>query len=566
MTYPAAFAQASQLVFIIENLLEGVILTDSKGFILWTNFAAQRLFDFSLSELSGRNIRSLFATPSMDFWDTRFGFEHGNGSPVSPNEFCEIRGIVRDGSLIPLGLKTASLQSSLNPGLVFVLQDLSAKKKAEETIRHLAYYDSLTGLPNRELFCDRLVQALAHSQRHQELLALMLVDVDNFKFINDTYGETMGNRLLTQVSHRISNDLCEDNSLARIGGDKFGLIVPQIQKADAMRLGEQILSLFNKPFHCLDKEVLISSSIGIALYPYDGTAAQVLLKNAETAMYQAKRAGRNTYFFFDTRMEEKAASRLELIGHIKRGLRENEFQVFYQPQVDFKTGKMDSTEALVRWRHPQLGWVPPSTFIPLAEETGLILDIGEWVMSEACRQFKQWQAMGLGVTDARMAVNLSACQFRQESLADQICRTLQDVDMDTNCLELELTESTFLENPERSTQTLDDFRSMGIRVSIDDFGTGYSSLSYLKSIQPGVLKIDQSFVNELSNPTSQAIVQAIITMARSLNITTIAEGVETREQFELLRSMGCDKYQGYYFSPPLPADGMTGIMMQDQSG
>lgn len=563
MNYPAILSQASQLVFVVEHLLEGVILTDPKGFILWSNFSAQKLFDFSLSELSGRNIRSLFATPSMDFWETRFGFEQEGGEFSPLDEFCEIRGIVRDGSLIPLGLKTLNLKSGLHPGLVFILQDLSGKKKAEETIRHLAYYDSLTGLPNRELFSDRLMQALAHSQRHEELLALMLVDVDNFKVVNDTYGEAMGNRLLTQISHRISNDLSEDNSLARISGNKFGLIVPQIQKNDAMQLGEHILGIFNKPFPCLDKEILVTASIGIALYPYDGTTAPVLLKNAEAAMHQAKRAGKNMFFFFDPRLEEKSSSRMELIGRIKKGLKENEFLVFYQPQVDFRTGKMESTEALVRWRHPQLGWVPPSTFIPLAEESGLILDIGEWVMSEACRQFKRWQAMGLNLSRSRMAVNLSACQFRQESLAGQIFKVLEEVDMDSNCLDIELTESTFLENPRRGSQTLDAFRGMGIRVSIDDFGTGYSSLSYLKSIQPGVLKIDQSFVNELENPANQAIVQAIITMAKSLNIETVAEGVETREQYEILHRMGCDKYQGFYYSPPVPAEAMTELMMKE---
>ncbi|CAI2719500.1 putative bifunctional diguanylate cyclase/phosphodiesterase [Nitrospina watsonii] len=562
MTFPAGFAQVSQMEAIMENLLEGVILTDLKGFILWTNFSAQRLLDFSASELSGRNIRSLFATPSMDFWDMRFDYAHEDPdrAPV-PSETCEIRGIARNGSLIPLSLKIDHLEKGATPGLLFVVQDLSEKKKAEETIRHLAYYDSLTGLPNRELFCDRLIQALAHSQRHRELLALMLVDLDNFRYINDTYGEEMSNRVLTQVSHRISNSLSEDNSLARLNGDRFGLIVPQIQKSDAMDLGQEMLTAFSKPLSCMDKEILVTGSIGIALYPHDGVTAPSLLKNAEIAMSQAKRSGKNTYFFFDPRMEEKACSRMELAACIRRGLKQNEFEVFYQPQIDFQSGRLTSSEALIRWRHPQLGWVPPSTFIPLAEETGLILDIGEWVLSQACSQNKKWQTMGLG--NPRIAVNLSACQFRKEGLAQQISQTLQQLEMKSNTLELELTESTFLENPEQGMKILDEFRDMGVTVSIDDFGTGYSSLSYIKTITPGVLKIDQSFVNEVINPTNRAIVQAIVTMAKSLDIETIAEGVETQEQFDILHGMGCDKYQGYYYSPAVPAEGMTQIMMQD---
>ncbi len=562
MTFPSGFAQIPQMVAIMENLVEGVILTDAKGFILWTNFTVQQLLDFSSSELSGRNIRSLFATPTMDFWDMQFSYEDEDPELASlQTGTCEIRGIGRTGSLIPLSLKMAQLEQGTEPGLMFVVQDLSEKKKAEETIKHLAYYDSLTGLPNRELFCDRLIQALAHSQRHRELLALMLVDLDGFRSVNDTYGEDMSNRVLTQVSHRISNTLPEDNSLARLNGDRFGLIVPQIQKADAMHIGQQLLAAFTKPFPCMDKEIFVTGSIGIALYPHDGVTAPSLIKNAEIAMSQAKRSGKNTYFFFDPRMEEKASSRMELAGSIRRGLKQNEFEVFYQPQIDFQSGRLTSTEALIRWRHPQLGWVPPSTFIPLAEETGLILDIGEWVLSQACSQNKKWQTMGLG--NPRIAVNLSACQFQQEGLAQNISFLLDNLDMKSSTLEVELTESTFLENPEKGMKIIDEFRNMGVTVSIDDFGTGYSSLSYIKTITPGVLKIDQSFINEVINPTNKAIVQAIVTMAKSLEIETIAEGVETQEQFDILRDMGCDKYQGYYYSPPVPADGMTQIMMQD---
>ncbi|MCF8721818.1 putative bifunctional diguanylate cyclase/phosphodiesterase [Nitrospina gracilis] len=562
MTFPHGFAQIPQIVAIMESLVEGVILTDLRGFILWTNFAVQQLLDFSSSELAGRNIRSLFATPSMDFWDMQFGYADEDPEPVLLQKgACEIRGIGRNGSLVPLSLKMTRLEKGEEPGLVFMIQDLSEKKKAEETIKHLAYYDSLTGLPNRELFCDRLIQALAHSQRHRELLALMLVDLDGFRSINDTYGEEMSNRVLTQVSHRISNALPEDNSLARLHGDRFGLIVPQIEKGDAMYLGQQLLSAFRKPFPCMDKEILVTGSIGIALYPHDGVTAPSLIKNAEIAMSQAKRSGKNTYFFFDPRMEEKASSRMELAGAIRRGLKQKEFEVFYQPQIDFQSGRLTSTEALIRWRHPQLGWVPPSTFIPLAEETGLILDIGEWVLSQACSQNKKWQMMGLG--NPRIAVNLSACQFQQEGLAQNISRTLEELDMKSHALEVELTESTFLKNPEKGMKVLNEFRDMGVTVSIDDFGTGYSSLSYIKTITPGVLKIDQSFINEVINPTNKAIVQAIVTMAKSLDIETIAEGVETQEQFDILRDMGCDKYQGYYYSPPVPADGMTQIMMQD---
>ena len=427
------------------------------------------------------------------------------------------------------------------------------RRRAEETAQHQAYHDPLTDLPNRVMFNDRLTLALAHASRHRKMLAVLLVDLDRFKTIIDTLGHAMGDRLLRGVAERLHECLENGDTLARQGGDEFVILLPQVNRADkAVKLAQRMLEALKPSFHFGSHELHITTSIGIALYPYDGEDTDTLLKNADTALYRAKEQGRNNYQLYTPAMNARAFERLALENSLRKALERREFLLHYQPQVQLLSGQITGTEALLRWQHPDLGLVYPAEFIPLAEETGLIVSLGEWVMRTACVQNQAWQRAGL--PPMTVAVNLSARQFQHHDLVETVQRILKETEMAAQWLELEITESIAMQNADYTIVVLRELKDMGIQISMDDFGTGYSSLSYLKKFPIDTLKIDQSFVRDLnSDPSDAAIAKAVIVLAHSLKLKVIAEGVETQEQKNFLREHGCDVTQGYLFSNPLPA-------------
>jgi diguanylate cyclase (GGDEF)-like protein len=437
-------------------------------------------------------------------------------------------------------------------------------EEANAQLQHVATHDALTGLPNRLLLADRLNQAIAHAERHRQRFAVLVVDLDRFKSINDSLGHLAGDALLKDVCQRLRQVLRKADTLARLGGDEFVLILNEIagpQGAEAV--ASKVLADIARPVLVSELELHISASIGISICPDDGTDAETLLQHADAAMYHAKNKGRGAYQFFAPAMNAFARDRLELENGLRRALEQREFVLHYQPKVDVRTGRVDSAEALVRWRHPTRGLVPPLDFVPLAEETGLIIPIGEWVIREACRQAYAWQAAGL--RPLRVAVNLSAKQFKQTNLVESIRTALRLARLEPRFLEIELTESAVMQDAEQSIEILRELSELGVRISVDDFGTGYSSLSYLRRLPLDKLKIDRAFIRELATSRDDAeIVRAIVSLAHTLRLKVIAEGVETPEQLEFLRTLGCDQYQGYHYSAPMPSNAFVAMMREHQ--
>ncbi len=441
-----------------------------------------------------------------------------------------------------------------------VLATAIERKAAEERLAQLAQFDPLTGLPNRNLFRDRLSLAVARAQRDERLTALLFLDLDQFKEINDTLGHEAGDQVLKNVSARLRGCLRADDTIARLGGDEFTVIVEDMQSsAQIERVAEKVLHAFANPIHVDEKEFFVTPSIGVAVYPYDGKDGDSLLKHADIAMYQAKNEGRNTVQFYASTMSAAASDRVSLERSLRQAIERKEFLVYYQPVVDMQTGAIVSVEALLRWQHPEWGLVAPGRFLQVAEQTGLIVPIGEWVLHEACAQSARWQQAGLA--PIRVAVNLSARQFRKSNLVDVIGSALRASALPGQCLELEITESLLMESPEVSSKLLDKLKSMGIHVTLDDFGTGYSSFSYLKHFPLDTMKIDRSFVRDItSDPDDAAIVVGMTELAHSLGLKVIAEGTETQEQAQFLRTHRCDYAQGYLFSRPQPADELLGVL------
>ncbi|MCW2244666.1 diguanylate cyclase (GGDEF)-like protein/PAS domain S-box-containing protein [Azospirillum fermentarium] len=456
------------------------------------------------------------------------------------------------------GFYHAHFQPIFNgPDFLFVLgfiDDVSERKAAEDQVHYLAHFDALTALPNRTLLADRLTHAIALARRTETTIAVLFLDLDHFKVINDSLGHTVGDDVLKEVAERLRESVRESDTVARHGGDEFVVVLTDAGEAkDVATVAGQIIERLNAPMRIKGREFSISPSIGISMFPEDGDDGERLIKNADAALYQAKSAGRRAFRFFTNALDVQLNERLTVEASIRRALDLGEFRLHYQPQIDIATGGVIGLEGLIRWAHPDLGMVPPNRFIPIAEESGQITAISQWVMDEACRQMKQWQ--NSGITVQRVAVNISALQFRTPDLPDQVEAVLARHGLPAGCLEIEVTEGALIHNLETATRILRALKTIGVKVSIDDFGTGYSSLSYLQRFPVDTLKIDRSFVGELgSDPHNAAIVRAIISLGKSLNLTIIAEGVETDQQLGLLRTEGCHAAQGYVYSRPLPPD------------
>lgn len=444
-----------------------------------------------------------------------------------------------------------------------VVEDISRRKQIEEELLHLASHDALTHLPNRSLLLDRLSQALAYANRSSGQVAIMLIDLDRFKNINDSLGHDVGDKIIMEVGRRLLSMAQHGDTIARVGGDEFVVVLPDVTREETVAmLAQQTLESLSQPMTIQGHEFYPTGSIGISLYPKDGHDSQALLKNADTAMYRAKDAGRNNFQFYASEMNARALDRLKLESGLRRALEREEFVLHYQPQMDIVTGSIVGVEALLRWEPPGQPVVFPEDFIPIAEETGLIMPIGEWVLRTACAQNKAWQTLGR-FPKMKVAVNLSARQFKQQDIVKMVSRVLSQTGCAASSLELEITESIIMENPEAAVQTLQNLSDMGVHLSIDDFGTGYSSLSYLKRFPINSLKIDRSFVRDITiDADDAAIAKAVIALAHSLKLQVIAEGVETAEQMAFLREQRCDQVQGYYLSRPLTVDALEQLYLR----
>src|SRR3990172_4103136 len=476
----------------------------------------------------------------------------------------EIRLRHKDGSFVEAELSANQIPYQDKDVLCLVVHDITERKRFEEQLMYQATHDSLTGLANRNLLNDRLTQAIAYQKRKNQIIAVMLLDLDEFKIINDAMGHHTGDILLQEVAERLQKAVRSYDTVARLGGDEFVIIFADVGNTqDIITIAKNILNLFLLPFKLNEHEIVISTSIGVSFYPLDGDNIETLLMKADTALYHSKGQGRNNYHFFAVEMNKKVNDRLVIETRLRKAIERGEFLLHYQPKVDLATGKICLMDSLIRWQHPESGLIPPLEFIPIAEETGLIIPIGEWCLRTACRQTKQWQDEGH--SSLKVSVNLSARQFIQDNLVTMVQDILHETGLDPYHLVLELTESILIQNEERILKRLHSLKKMGILLSMDGFGTGYSSLSYLKRFPIGEVKIDRSFIKDVTNnPDDAALVDAILSMARSLKLKTVAEGVETLEQLMFLVEHKCEGMQGDYFSRALAAESFVALLAAER--
>ncbi len=543
---------------VIDNMLEGVMVTDTDMNILAVNAVFTRVTGYTKEEALGKTPRILksgvhkpifytkmwTALAKNGYWQGEITNRRKNGEDYL--EWLTITAVKNDRDLVTHYLA--------------VFTDISKHKRAQETIRHMAYYDALTDLPNRALFRDELRNALVNAERQHTMLGVLFLDLDRVKVINDTLGHDMGDQLLRGVAERLKHGVRTGDVVARLGGDEFMLLLTNIhQKNEVLAITEKILASIRPPFHFDHHELFTTASIGISVFPHDGRDAETLLKNADTAMYRAKRRGRNNYQVFDPTMKVEVFQQLALDNGLRRALERNEFVVHYQPQIDLMTGHIVGMEALVRWQHPELGLIPPSTFIQWAEDSGLIIPIGERVLRMACEQNKKWQESGKH--HLKVGVNVSAKQMRESNIIETVSKVLKDTNLPPDCLDLELTESVIMDLSSQAMTVPHELKAMGVGFSIDDFGTGYSSLNYLKRLPVNTLKMDQSFVRDLTvDSNDAAIATAVIGLGHGLNLNVLAEGVETQGQLDYLRGLKCDQIQGFVVSEPLPAETFSNLL------
>ena len=558
----ATNARLKLLAAALEAAANSITVTDAKGNIVWTNPAFSALYGYSAEEVMGKNCSLL----RSDVQDARFYKEMWDVISSGRTWRGEIVNRRKDGALIPEEMTITPVESQ--PGtithFIAIKQDISERKLAQQRVNYLAYYDALTGLPNRMLLREHLNTAVAAARRRGRGVALLFLDLDRFKIINDSLGHSFGDLLLRQVASRLKNEIRQEDTVARVGGDEFLILLNNVENfAEVEVIATRIVKSVMGEFVIQGRTVSVTCSLGISVFPEHGEDAEALIKNADMAMYSAKEQGSNTFCFFTDEMNMALMERLNLENGLRSAIDKGELFLVYQPQINIANGSVIGMEALIRWQSQEWGLVMPDRFIRVAENSGLIVPIGEWVLRTACRQMKQWQDNGLLL--APIAVNVSAVQFRQEGFRELIKQVLDETGLDPQYLELELTESLLLSNEDVMFEVLNGLKSMGLKLAIDDFGTGYSSLSYLRQFPVTKLKIDRSFIREVElNLDDAAITAAIISMAKVLDLKVIAEGIENEAQLLFLMKHECDEGQGYFFSRPLNVQAVESFLRKVQ--
>ena len=555
-------SEAEKVAFL-DSAHDLIFRCNPAGKFLYINPAWQQTMGYSLTELDNMTM--------LDFieGDTKHRCiaEFRKALSGEATETMEGKLLSSNGTYVNVeGSFSCTFEQGRPESLWGICRDVTARKEAQEQLHHMAHHDMLTDLPNRLTFSDRLTQAKALAKRQHELVAVLFLDLDRFKLINDTLGHDIGDMMLQEAANRLQQCVREIDTVARFGGDEFAiLLVNPGSREDIERIALKILKQLGQPMVLDRNELFITTSIGIATYPNDAVQGDTLIKKADIAMYQAKANGRNNYQFYHPDMDQHAQRRLDLENNLRKALENQEFDLHYQPKVDAQSGQITALEALLRWQHPVLGMIPPADFISLAEESGLIVPLGEWVIRQACRQSLQWQQPG--TQQVRIAVNVSGFQLERKDFVAQVREILAETGVAGAALEFEITETVIMQNPEFAVKILNQLRDMGIHISIDDFGTGYSSLAHLKRFSVNTLKIDKSFIREVDlNNTDAAIATAIIAMGKCLNLSVIAEGVETEGQRDFLQKELCHEMQGYLFSKPLPAAEIFQLLQMNESG
>ncbi|HEY4837348.1 MAG TPA: EAL domain-containing protein [Candidatus Acidoferrales bacterium] len=552
----ALFVEKERAQVTLNCIGDGVVCTDIAGSITFVNLVAESMTGWTLQEACGQPMGDVFKiidATTREVIANPMELAVGLDRTVHLPANCIL--IRRDGFETPIEDSVAPIhdREGQATGAVIVFRDVSIARAMALQMAHSAQHDFLTGLPNRMLLNDRVTHAISLAPRHMKKVAVLFLDLDGFKHINDSLGHPIGDKLLQSVTARLIECVRGSDTVSRQGGDEFVVLLSEIEQAeDAAISARRMLHSVAEP-HSINKHDLhITTSIGVSVYPDDGLDAETLIKNADTAMYQAKENGRQSYQFFKSGMNVRAVERQSIEESLRRAVERQEFTLHYQPKINLCTGDITGAEALIRWTHPVRGLVPPSQFIPIAEDCGMILPIGIWVLREACKQAREWMDAGLPIRT--IAVNISAMQFRNDHFLSDVFTILSETGLDPKCLELELTESVLIKRAETASSVLQTLRSKGIQIAVDDFGTGYSSLSYLTKFPIDALKIDQSFVRQISSvPVDTTIVTTVISMGRSLKLRVVAEGVETQNELEFLQSHNCEEAQGYYFSRPVPA-------------
>jgi diguanylate cyclase (GGDEF)-like protein/PAS domain S-box-containing protein len=547
---------------VTETAADAMISIDDKGLIVFANAAVEKIFGYSAPELLGRELTVLMPERLHQSHWASFERYRATGEKTMSWDGVELPGLHKDGREVSLEVSFGEYRNGAKHLFTGVIRDITERKHAEERARYLAQHDPLTGLPNRALLWDRVTQAIAQARRNHEKLAVLFLDLDGFKHINDSLGHIVGDKLLRLVARRLKGCLREGDSIGRLGGDEFVVCLPVHQDdSDAMQVAGKLLEAVREPARVDESELQVNASIGIALYPGDGTDAESLMRAADAAMYHAKGRGRNNFQFYTERLNEAAQRRASIAQGLRLAVKCDGLLLEYQPQVDLRSDEIVGVEALVRWCHPDLGPLLPDEFIKVAEETGLMGPVGDWVLRQACRQLARWRASGH--PDLRISINLSMEQLRRAQFSESVLGALQECGLPPVALDLEISESALMMQTPENNVALERLAGTGIQFAVDDFGTGYSSLAYLRRYPVDTIKIDRSFVDGVArDPDDAALVTAIIAMAENLDLHVVAEGVETAEQVAFLKRSGCRAAQGFFFHRPMPAEAFGTLLGQ----